>query len=169
MKKKKRAYDMLQLCLQAMLCTVCLHAHDIMQDPFHSFLGISQTVYQFYRRLSAVCASHQVLFCFLIVVFLHNSVLYASDATLNERNETLSCAPPSLLQNWTQLWRASGIEEQLPFLCVWYRLSLSLSSSLSSFFFTIQPSDNSAMFIHVETWCFPPLLREEYAKACTVQ
>ena len=29
--------NMLQLCLQAMLCTVCLHAHGIMQDTFISF------------------------------------------------------------------------------------------------------------------------------------
>lgn len=29
---------MLQLRLQAMLCTVCLHAHDIMQDPVIVFL-----------------------------------------------------------------------------------------------------------------------------------
>lgn len=29
---------MLQRRLQAMLCTVCLHAHGIMQDPFIGFL-----------------------------------------------------------------------------------------------------------------------------------
>lgn len=39
---------------------------------------------------------------------------------------------------------ATGIKEQLPFLCNADRAC-----------FTIQPSNNSAMFIHVETWCFP--------------
>lgn len=78
----QRAYNMLQLRLQAMLCTVCLHTHDIMQDPFICFWVISQMVYGGY-------VLHKGRSLFFIVV-LHNSAHYASDATLNERKEILS-------------------------------------------------------------------------------
>lgn len=80
-------------------------------------------------------------FFFFIIVVLHNSAHYASDATLNERNEIPSCA---LLQNWTQL-------------C----MPLVSKSSFLSCVIQIEPlspfslPNNSAMFIHVETRCFP--------------
>lgn len=139
---------MLQLCLQAMLCTVCLHAHDIMQDPFIGFpfyvLGLSVKGFTSIMGVSLGYALHKdrsFFFFFFIIVVLHNSAHYASDATLNERNEIPSCA---LLQNWTQL-------------C----MPLVSKSSFLSCVIQIEPlspfslPNNSAMFIHVETRCFP--------------
>lgn len=66
-------------------------------------------VYQFFGCL---CYTKRIFFFFFIVV-LHNSVHYASDATLNERNETVLCS----YRIGHRSLHATGIKEQLPFLC----------------------------------------------------
>lgn len=113
----QRAYNMLQLCLQAMLCTVCLHAHDIMQDPFigfpfYIFWIISQMCYHFCE-----CFSRYLLFIyFFLIVVLHNSVLYASETTLQVGMKFCLVLAESLTELDTAL-HATSIKEQLPFLC----------------------------------------------------
>lgn len=83
-----------------------------------------------------------VIYLFLIVV-LHNSVLYASETTLQVGMKFCLVLAESLTELDTAL-HATSIKEQLPFLCNTDWVSLN-----------IKPSDNPAMFIHVETRCFP--------------
>lgn len=67
-------------------------------------------VYQFFGCL---CYTKRIFFFFFFIVVLHNSVHYASDATLNERNETVLCS----YRIGHRSLHATGIKEQLPFLC----------------------------------------------------
>lgn len=83
-----KAYNMLQLCLQAMLCTVCLHAHYARSSHWFSLLCFK--IITPFLCPSRLCVTQRHIF--VCTVVLHNSEHYASDTTLNERNEILSCA-----------------------------------------------------------------------------
>lgn len=99
---KHAATTLTSYALYSLFTCTWHYARSIHWFPPSCFWIISQMVYQFNGCLSGVCVTQsQNFFSFFVV--LHNSVHYASDATLNGRNEILSCARPSLLQNWTQL------------------------------------------------------------------
>lgn len=156
----QRAYNMLQNANK--LCTICLHACDIMQYPFiifpllFCFWIISQVVYQSYGCLCGACAT-QIQNQFFIM-FLHNPPHYASDITFNERNELLFCAHWVSL-DFYRIWHNTAClcYQRAAYFTVYYRLSLFHHSA----FWQLS---------HVHS-CRNTVLpaEEEYAKACTVQ
>lgn len=127
---------MLQLRLQAMLCTVCLHAHDIMQDLFICvFFYVSEwsNSFRFYVSHLDMCYTKTVFYYYSSLAYFSTLCIWCH----YERNEILS---------W--IGHSSA--------CHWYQRAASFSLYNTDWAsFTIQPSNNSAMFIHVETRCFP--------------